>query len=304
MSYELEVAFGPANELLNSLHTYLCKKFYKKTDLGSIWAGQTERKLSKPFASTLAETEISAEWKLMYLFLYLYPHKESAERFLAWLERMTAGEMYELLAPYMSSFPGELGAIRDRWLHLLSEWNRQYFAGTDPKLLEWLSEDAARKRAGIGTLPPDVLAEQITNGLYFEPGAECDKLVLSPQYHFQPANIIYTFGSLTVCQYAVDGSYDDPADEPSRRLYRQLRSLSEKSRLRILRYLNGGPRSFTEIVRYIGISKGITHDHIFNLRSAGLLRAHMSGDSAVAYSLRKEAIGGLQESLLGYLLAD
>ncbi|MGG3311099.1 winged helix-turn-helix domain-containing protein [Paenibacillus lautus] len=91
----------------------------------------------------------------------------------------------------------------------------------------------------------------------------------------QPGNIFYSYGSLTLCHYASRiEPYAEADDEPSLHLYRLLRSLSEKSRLRILHFLRSEPRSFIEVVRHLGISKGITHNHIFNLRSAGLLNVH------------------------------
>lgn len=84
-------------------------------------------------------------------------------------------------------------------------------------------------------------------------------------------------------------------------MYRLLRSLSEKSRLRILRFLRDEPKSFIEVVRHLGISKGITHDHISNLRSAGLLNAHVAGESISTYSLRLDRIQQVETELLFYL---
>jgi DNA-binding transcriptional ArsR family regulator len=83
--------------------------------------------------------------------------------------------------------------------------------------------------------------------------------------------------------------------------YRILRSLGEKSRLKILRYLHQGPRTFIEIHRHLKLSKGITHDHITKLRSAGLIHAHFEGENLTVYSLRAGTLDRLQHVIMDYI---
>lgn len=300
MSYQVEISFHPINELINSLHAFLCKKWYKRIDLGQSWPIEVKSELSAEVADELDRTEISLEWKLVYLLAYVTPQKDSIPGFLAWLQGLSPGEIYEALAPYVQTFPENLGGTRDRLCYHLTEWNKQYFQQTDAKIVSRLQEETRDKQSLAG-LSPFELAEKLTNGLCFEPAEGFEKLVLVPQYHFQPGNIIYSFGSLTLCQYSAGLEDPGPDDEPSLKLYRMLRSLSEKSRLRILRFLRDEPRSFIEVVRHLGISKGITHEHIFNLRCAGLLNAHIIGESVSTYSLRTGGIHQVQEELLAYL---
>ena len=82
---------------------------------------------------------------------------------------------------------------------------------------------------------------------------------------------------------------------------RVIRSLGERNRLRILRYLQHGPRSFIEIVRHLELSKGITHDHISKLRGAGLVYAHLEGENLVEYTLRRRALEQVQQLLDEYI---
>ncbi|MEI0737131.1 hypothetical protein VQ056_11445 [Paenibacillus sp. JTLBN-2024] len=49
------------------------------------------------------------------------------------------------------------------------------------------------------------------------------------------------------------------------------------------------------------LSKGITHDHISKLRSAGVLYAHFEGENLTEYSLRRRALDQLQERIYRYI---
>ncbi|MNN91519.1 hypothetical protein D3C81_2096460 [compost metagenome] len=71
--------------------------------------------------------------------------------------------------------------------------------------------------------------------------------------------------------------------------------------MKILQSLHGERKTFTEIVKDAGISKGIVHDHIFNLRCAGLIHAYIEGENVTDYSLRLEGIHYMNNQLLNYL---
>ncbi|GAB6928937.1 hypothetical protein JCM10914A_29200 [Paenibacillus sp. JCM 10914] len=301
MSYQLELSFSPVNELINSLHTFLCKSWHKRIDLGPGWPQNIQATLSPEFADQLEQTGIDLEWKLLHLLAYVSPSKDSIEGFLIWLGQLSVGELYAALSPYVQTFPEHFGAVRDRQHRMLSEWNEVYFRHIDPAIVTALQAEATEKAAS-GELEAYEKVAALTNGFYFEPVNGLEKLVLIPHYHFQPGNIFYSYGSLTLCHYASRiEAHSDEEDEPSLHLYRLLRSLSEKSRLRILHFLRSEPRTFIEVVRHLGISKGITHDHIFNLRSAGLLSVHVVGETVSTYSLRVERIQEIEQGLFEYL---
>ena len=59
--------------------------------------------------------------------------------------------------------------------------------------------------------------------------------------------------------------------------------------------------TFLKIVEQVGISKGIVHDHIFNLRCSGLLDAYIEGENITDYSLRLEGIRRMNEQMFDYL---
>lgn len=299
MEYELEVQFQPIFELMNSLHTFICKKSYKKLDLGPSWATKTASTLSAELLSRLDETELNNEWKMFNLLIYCCPCKESVESVLNWIEGLSVGELYETLSEYITVFPSHMDDYRIRFLFLLSEWNRQYFTRCSSAITSELQQHADTKSLELQGNATAEFVNTTTNGFYFMPVEGLQKLVLIPQYHFQPANIIYSYGKLTICHYAARISLAN--EEISPFMYRAIRSLGEKSRLKILQSLSGGRKTFTEIVKHAGISKGIVHDHIFSLRCAGLLHAYIEGENVTAYSLRLEGIHQMNEQLFEYL---
>ncbi|MNB68381.1 Bacterial regulatory protein, arsR family [compost metagenome] len=299
MDYEVIVEFQPVYELINSIHTFICKKSNKKIELGSAWAAEAAAGLSPQLIAALEQVELDNDWKLLNLLIYLCPDKDTVEGVLQWLEGLTVGEIYETLSGHVSAFPAQMDVFRGRMLFLLTEWNRQYFSSGNAEILGKLREHADER---IRKLPEsDVMdfVDETTNGFVFLPGEGLRKLVLIPQFHFQPINIIYNFGPLTLCHYAARITAREEDISPS--MYKTLRSLGEKSRLKILKSLGQERKTFSEIARSAGISKGIVHDHIFSLRYAGLLHAYIEGENVTSYSLRLEGVNQMNSQLLSYL---
>ncbi|AKG35326.1 ArsR/SmtB family transcription factor [Paenibacillus durus] len=299
MDYEVGVEFQPIYELIASIHTFICRKSNKKIDLGSVWTAEVTAGLNPQLLSALEQVELDNDWKLLNLLLYLCPDKATVEGILEWLEGLSVGEMYETLSGYVSVFPAQMETFRGRMLFVLTEWNRQYFSTSNPLILPRLKEHAAERIRKLPGADIKDFVDETTNGFVFMPGESLRKLVLIPQFHFQPVNIIYNFGPLTLCHYAARIAVDDEDISPS--MYKALRSLSEKSRLKILKSLGPERKTFSEIARSAGISKGIVHDHIFSLRCAGLLHAYIEGENVTSYSLRLEGVRQMNTQLLQFL---
>ncbi|GIP41224.1 hypothetical protein J31TS4_45040 [Paenibacillus sp. J31TS4] len=302
MSYRLVVQFTPLDELFSSLHTYICRKSHKKIDLSPSWPKETRQRLTPAFASELDELQVDADWRLTMLLVHLCPG-ETPEAFLAWLDGLTPGGMYELMAEYGHQFPGQMSEYRSRTLSHFEQWNEQYFRKIDPAILEGLERERDKRLGVLAGMPPDLFVDETTNGLAFKPVAGLEELVLVPQYHFQPVNIIGSYGPLTICYYSARFYIGDDAFLTPHE-YRMIRSLGEKSRLIILKYLHKGPRSFIEIARHLGLSKGIAHDHISKLRQAGLIYAHFEGETVTEYSLRPKALKEIESRLTAYIEQD
>ncbi|MBM6998296.1 winged helix-turn-helix transcriptional regulator [Paenibacillus sp. DXFW5] len=301
MDYRVDIAFEPRYELLSSLHTMICRKSHKKIDLAPAWVKDTLKQVTPDLGSVLGDMEVDGDWKTTYLLSYLSPEGSSSEEFLAWLEAKTPGDLYELMAEYTQQFPKDMGQFRSRTLKVLTDWHDQYFRKLEPGVIGALRSEAEERKAELAIVEPASFIERTTNGLTFMPKEGLEKLLLIPQYHFQPMNVIYHFGKITICHYSariyLGGETDFPPHE-----YRMIRALAEQSRLKILRYLSGGPRTFTEIVRHLKLSKGITHDHVSKLRSGGFLRAHFDGETVSEYSLRPEMLDVIHRKLVDYIV--
>ncbi len=299
MTYQVHIMFKPLHEAMSSLHAYICRKSHKKLDLPSSWAAEVRDRLTPDFAALLDKLAIDANWKFTFLLIHLCPADDVAG-FAAWLRGLSAGEMYEMMAPYSSQFPEDMAAFRELTVFVFSRWQEQYFHSADPAILERLRQVEEERKAVLPGSEEKAFVDETTNGLVFETMPGLEDLVLIPQMHFQPVNIISHFRRLTICYYSarIDMSEDDFLSAHD---FRVIRSLGEKSRLKILRYLHGGPRSFIEIVRHLQLSKGITHDHVGKLRSAGLIHAHFEGETLTVYSLRKGTLERMQTALKAYI---
>jgi DNA-binding transcriptional ArsR family regulator len=296
----LDVQFKPKFEFISSLHSYICRKSHRKIDLSPHWAEEVRSGLTPELAEMLNDLEINADWKLAYLLVVLSEHAETPADLIGWLEGLSTGDLYERFAPYSSQFPEHMGQFQSQMIKVFTEWNRQYFEKCSPAVLEALETHVAERTAAYKAKRPEEFVDETTGGFVFDSTVGVSTMLLVPQYHFQPVNVIYQFGSVLFCHYAsrIDLSGEDFMSAHD---YRVIRSLAEKSRLKILRYLQEGPKSFSEIVRELKLSKGITHDHISKLRSAGLIHAHFQGENLTGYSTRLKALETMQDRLIDYI---
>ncbi|MEC0201709.1 winged helix-turn-helix domain-containing protein [Paenibacillus lautus] len=300
MDCRLEVRFGPVYEFFNSLHTYICRKSHKKIDLSSSWAKETRSRLTPSFAAELDTMEVNADWKHAYLLALLSPDYHSLPKFLAWLEGLTIGDMFELMSECVTQFPANMGEFRSQLLSRLSLWNDQYFSSVNPRILSSLEAVAEERSAAALQMTAEAFMDETTNGMIFRETAALERIIFIPQYHFQPVNVISDYSSTLMCHYSSRIYLGEEENLPPHDL-RIIRCLGEQSRLKILRYLQQGPRSFIEIVRYLRLSKGITHDHLSKLRSAGLIYAHFEGETLVYYSLRSKQLDEIHRTLKQYI---
>jgi DNA-binding transcriptional ArsR family regulator len=289
---------------MSSLHSYICRKSHKKIDLAPSWAQETKEKLTPDFAQTLDDMLVNGDWNYAYLMAYFAPEGIGVEGFLTWFEQLSVHEMIELFVASGNELPEEeIGVFKKRMLSVLRQWNEQYFKNVDPGILSALEQEKQERIQRLTEIHGEEFVDETTNGMLFKSLPGFKELLLVPQYHFQPLNIVTKYGNRIICHYNARIYLGDDSLIPSHDL-RLLRSLGEKNRLKILRFLHQGPCTFTEIVSHLKLSKGITHDHISKLRSAGVLYAHFEGENLTEYSLRKRALGQLQERLFRYIEAE
>ncbi|MFB5760462.1 winged helix-turn-helix domain-containing protein [Paenibacillus medicaginis] len=300
MAYQVEVRFAEVYEFLSSLHTFICRPSHKKIDLTPAWAAAMGETLSPELKTGLAPLVIGAEWKLVYLLAFLCPDPGSVPSFLQWIKDQSNEDLYELTSGYPVTMPEDWAFFRSVYLSVLPGWYEEYFRSVDPAIPAALQQETASRLAEQPLWDADEFVDRTTGGMRFRQTDAMERLLLVPQYHFQPVNVVYDYGRFMICHYSsrIDLASGEVFPNPDLRL---IRALGERSRLKILRYLHEGPRAFIEIVRHLKLSKGITHDHIFKLRSSGLICAHFAGETLVEYSLRSRSIMEFQQSLMSYI---
>ncbi|GIO70404.1 hypothetical protein J21TS3_52250 [Paenibacillus cookii] len=301
MAFDLEIAFEPVHEFMNSLHSYICRKSHKKIDLAPCWAQETKERLTPEFARLLDDMLVNGDWGFAYLTAFVAPEGLGVDGFLDWFGQLGTRDLIELFAANGNEFPEEdIEVFHEKTIHLFRQWHEQYFEHVDPAILLALEQEKQDRLRRLTEIDGEEFVDETTNGMLFKPLSEIEKLVLVPQYHFQPLNMVAQYGSMLVCHYNARIYLGDEDLIPTHDL-RLLRSLGEKNRMKILKFLNRGPRTFTEIVSHLKLSKGITHDHISKLRSAGVLYAHFEGENLTEYSLRRRALDQLQERIYRYI---
>lgn len=305
MGYYVQVEYSPIYELLVSLEVYIDRSRRKMAELPPDWAAGVREALPPGFEAECKAILKTTNVPLNLLLPMLCPVKDSLAGLRTWVEALSLGELYELVAPYLSEgskMPQDWVTTRETWLRLITAWDEAYFRHLNPVVLQTLRADAEARQRLVGQIPPGELIERTTGGLVLEapPEIPVGQVLLIPQYHSRPLNLIEHVRGLVVFLYPVDLP-PASADMPSHGLMRLTRALADESRLRILRFVAQGERTFTEVVVFTGLAKSTVHHHMGALRAAGLVRVHIPTDR---YSLRQDSIGRLGDRLAEYLKGE
>ena len=305
MSYQVEFSYSPINELINSFFTYTCKTTLRRSDREKAWSKEVGERLDQDFAFKLKEDEFVPKMSKLGFIHFLVqacPNQQEVSAFLSWLEGLSGGDIYEILTPYMKQFPYDLNLVRDKFVYYLQGWNEYYFQHVDQGILERLQgefENRQHQLQEVSDLP--FFIEEVTNGLYFESVENLKKVILTPQFHASPSNWLYTYDEVAICHYAFAAQYEHDSEEPPGILKEGAKALSDINRLKILRLLRNEAKSFIEVVRHLDIAKSTAYEHTVILRAAGLVRSHVVGDTAVAYSLRREGFSRLKDEITEWI---
>jgi DNA-binding transcriptional ArsR family regulator len=304
LGYSLEIAFMPANELAFSLYTYLCKKAHKRIDLGPAWAKKVSNQLNKTFIKKLADCNLLADLEKIHILIKACPKADTTTHFLTWFEQLSIGEMFEHFSPWIKEYPKDLGLMRDQLVYFLSEWDQQYFCSLGSDLIDVLERESKYFYELAPKMDASELVEFATNGLVFDPQPSMSALWLIPQIHYQPLTVVHAFGGLVIAQYAAREVPIKDEEEPPIHVIRVARSLGDKTRLKILKFISTGPKSFIEIVKHLGMAKSTIFEHLLILRASGLIKAHLQGSNPQFYSIRIDSIPAMQKDLLKFFAQE
>jgi DNA-binding transcriptional ArsR family regulator len=309
-SLSVAVDWAPAYELVLSLICFVTFPKHHLLELGEAWVSQVRQRLPDDLAPRLLRKNATSalslkENDLLLLLVRVCPGTRDTAGFLDWLASLSAGDAYEAVAPKLRDagprLPRDFVSWRDRCLNVLRVWDDVYFQTVDPHILEGLAAHADNLRTRL-ECPPQALVEEVTNGILVEPPTEPMTVTLIPQYHERPYNTDAPEQGGVIILYPAD--IVPPVEGlPAPALLRLTRALSDESRLRMLRFVADGPRTLTEVARFIGLSQPTVHHHLVQLRAAGLVRVHFVVATPGRYSLRPHALEQLSDQLGRYLQA-
>lgn len=302
MAYQVEVDYAPAYELLVSLLAFTDRSQHKTLELGRDWAGGVKRRLP-PQTNALIEGLNRKQWAAPSMAaVWRCPGDRTVDGFLGWLASVPPGQYGEWLtegAPGLDDPPaGDPGTIRDRHVEVLLAWHEGYFREAEAQIARGLAAEAGERRVRVTASGTTESVEEATGGVYLT-DPSIDRVVLVPQFHYRPWNLHERCGSIMINLYPADIIPAAPGEIPPA-LMRLTRALSDESRLRILRFVASGPRSFTDVVRFARLAKSTVHHHLVALRASGLVRVHVTGEVDY-YSLRTGALEELGQRLGSYL---
>ncbi|MRG88117.1 ArsR/SmtB family transcription factor [Salinibacillus xinjiangensis] len=278
MSFKVEPLFSPVYELLLSFSLYKRQTHLKYLDIGPKWISDVESKISEDLKHRIQAKEELYFEDLSVLLIAQSPVKEDTAAFFKWLKSLSAGDIYNLLTPYLTesmTVPGDLDRERTQFIQLLQGWNEQYFQTLDLGFLEALKHDATRvKHRLTNELPEQVVRSE---SRFVVETDEFTKVYLIPAYHFQPMSLVDAFeGTLFITYPARTTTHFDE-------VIRVTKALSDRRRLQILQFLSSQPSTFTDIVKEIGMAKGNIHHHLSVLRAARLIDILLTDDKNTFY---------------------
>lgn len=278
MPYKVKFEFAPSHELLASFSIFIKRNLSRHLLCGDQWIKEVESKIGDKFKEQLQAFEDPGCWiEYMVLLAYIRENKkETAKEFLQWVESIQPGELFELLSSYVRGpIQPQIGELKSQFVGLLYKWNELYFEKFNSSLLKLLQEESKVKSALIGKLSSTEVVESVTD-LWIEEEANIDKMVLVPSIHVNPIKFIYKYNNLNIIHYPVDPPTGE--NEVPHRIRRITKALNDDNRVRMLKLIAKEPKTFTDLVNEIGLSKATVHQHLFVLRSAGLLRTHYYHD--------------------------
>ena len=333
-SVEVEVADGPAFELLLSLFVLGTWEDEEPYEVGRPWVEQVRQRAGEELLADLARFGGCGE---LWLSLLGLAHKvgapHSVDSLVAAIESHDPAALRDRVLGISlhgadvdadlrrRAAQGDAGAL-DRVLEqrkldpgmvqlmrlepaeslaliasVIRRFADQAFDPVDPGAI---AREAESRRSQVGGVDPEKLVESATNGITFELTPDVARVVLVPSVVVRPwVTITAENGTRFFC-YSVPAEALAPGGtEPPAQLIEVYKALGDERRMQILAALAEGPMRLAELTERLDLAKSTIHHHLRTLRTAGLVRI-VVGDDKV-YALRDGAIrqaGSMLEAFL------
>ncbi|WP_108669780.1 winged helix-turn-helix domain-containing protein [Peribacillus acanthi] len=279
-------------EVLLSLSLYKRQTHLKYLAISKNWYEETKHKISIGLHNEITEFEDLHFEDLSVHLIQHCPYK-NFHGYHLWLSELPLGEMFELLAPYVSEkrgMPNDLDSRRKKHLLILSKWYQEYFMDIEETISPILTHNIKCVDLTALNEHPFSEIEAISKGFNIK-NLQISEVVLVPTWHFRPLSLIDIFNEKAVISYPC---FMDVRDET----LLITKALAEDKRLQLLSRIKEESKTFTELVQIMGMTKGNIHHHLLLLRSAGLLRLTPTRQEYYLYNFRHCRIKDLSDLLL------
>jgi DNA-binding transcriptional ArsR family regulator len=281
-------------EVLLSLSLYKRQTHLKYLYISKDWYESVRNKISNELHTQIMEL-VDLQFEDLSVHLIESCQSKSFKGYISWLSKLSLGNIYEILSPFINEkrpMPADLEKRRETHLLLLQKWYEEYFKDIEDEVSSALKEN-------IYNINQEELAvngfdriENITKGFSIE-NLEPTEVVLVPTWHFRPLSLIDLFNQKIILTYPCLLSNNEEA-------LLITKALAEEKRLKILSSMKTEPKTFTELVKLMDMSKGNIHHHLLHLRSAGLLKIIPSREDYFLYQFRYSRINELYNLLLNF----
>lgn len=298
MKYEVQVHFAPSFELLLSFLLFKRTDHVKYLDVGKDWVTTLSKNIPAEILNEMEQLEDLSFFDASTLLIEKASNIEPVEDYLHRISTYSPGEMYEMIAPHLlpeQPISQDLGAKRDEYVRILSNWNTYYFTKLGHHVVSMLHSSYQDVSSLVGTMSNMELIEEVTNGLLVT--SDFPKVVkLVPTFHFRPYHTLGISKDTLHIWYPLKKGHKEQIISIGK-------AISDERRLNILKLLSTGTYSFTDIVKEIGSAKGNIHHHIMVLRATGLLNIHLDSNcsSNYTFSLRAKRLENLYGDFLTLL---
>lgn len=276
----VSVDSGLAYEALMGLTLFAGSESESSYEVGEAWFKRVRGQASK----RLKESARSLLGREGYLVVGLAGFATEAggrdvERLVERIRADETGEVKRALIGH-GHHPGKLADRDPREValaaaDLLELWNDEIFRELGPPLVDELDASADIIRRQQRHFSPDRLIVKATRGIEYHREPWIQSVLLVPSVLNRPWVDMHDWGAVKYFFYPASSEEASPAAQ----LVEVYKALGDETRLRILRHLSRGPTSLTALAEELGLAKSTVSQHMVVLRSAGLTRSLVGGES-------------------------
>jgi DNA-binding transcriptional ArsR family regulator len=195
-------------------------------------------------------------------------------------------------------------AFGEQFLEALKAYVDNFFLEEEPRIIPAVDKALEEAKEMSQQKDPLTLLEELSEGVRMDWITEVSDLVLAPSFWGAPFvffNRLDDYKGIILFGARPEGKTLVPGELVPEELLNSLKALADPTRLRILRYLQEGPSTTSELAKILRLRPPTVIHHLRNLRLAGLIFVTVSPKSERRYAVRFEGLKNTMRLLNDYL---